>query len=93
MTNSLAKRLTFRIMVVVVVMMAVITGVVYYSVRQYMLEEAQNRYTGVLLRIHEEFRRRLSDVYVAVKNNVHDIERDIDEPEKMFGHVERIVGN
>ena len=91
MTNSLAKRLTFRIMAVVVVMMTVITSIVYISVREYMLEEAQQRYMGILFRMHEEFRRRLSDVYVAVKNNVHDIERDIDEPEKMYEHVERIM--
>ena len=91
MTNSLAKRLTFRIMAVVVVMMTVITSIVYFSVREYMLEEAQQRYMGILFRMHEEFRRRLSDVYVAVKNNVHDIERDIDEPEKMYEHVERIM--
>ena len=41
--NSLAKRLTYRIMAVVLVMMAIISIVTYYSVRSYMLEEAQER--------------------------------------------------
>lgn len=69
--SSLAKQLTFRIMAVVLVMMAVITYCVYFTVRAYMLTEAQERYEGALLRDHEEFRRRLSDVMVATKNNVH----------------------
>ena len=78
-------------MAVVLVMMAVITGIVYFSVREYMLEEAQERYRGILLRTNEEFRRRLSDVYVAVKNNVHDIERDIDDPDMMYEHIKRFM--
>ena len=91
MQNSLAKRLTFRIMAVVLVMLVIITGFVYVSVRNYMLDEAQERYVGILLRMQEETRRRLSDIYVAAKNNVHDIERDIDNPDMMYDHMERIV--
>lgn len=91
MRNSLAYRLTYRIMAVVLLMMAVITGLVFFTVRNYMLEEAQERYEGVLKKNHEEFRRRLSDVYIAAKNNVHDIERDIDNPDLMYDHMRRIV--
>lgn len=91
MRNSLSSRLTYRIMAVVLVMMVIIAGVVYFSVREYMLEEAKERYYGILLKSHEEIRRRLSDVSAATVNNVHDIERDIDNPDKMFGHMERIV--
>ena len=89
--NPLAKRLTYRMMAVVLVMMSVVAGFTYFSVREYMLDEAEARYTGILLRMHGEFRRRLSDVHVAVKNSVHEIERDIDEPEKMYGHLERLL--
>jgi sigma-B regulation protein RsbU (phosphoserine phosphatase) len=89
--SSLAKQLTFRIMAVVLVMMAVITCRVYFTVRAYMLTEAQECYEGALLRDHEEFRRRLSDVMVATKNNVHNIEQDIDDPEKITAHLERIL--
>jgi sigma-B regulation protein RsbU (phosphoserine phosphatase) len=78
-------------MAVVLVMMAVITGLVYFMVRNYMLEEAQERYEGVLKKNQEEFRRRLSDIYVAAKNSVHDIERDIDNPDAMYEHMHRIV--
>ena len=93
MASPLAKRLTYCIMAVVLVMMAIITGIVYFSVREYMLEEAQERYLGILLRAHEEFRRRMSEVSVAARNNVHDIERDIEHPDMMYYHLERILGS
>ena len=91
MANSLSTRLTYRIMAVVLAMVAIIAGLVYFTVRKYMLNEASERYLSILLENQQELRRRLSDVYVATRNNVHDIERDIDEPDKMFDHLERIV--
>ena len=91
MHSSLSARLTYRIMAVVLVMMVVIASVVYFSVREYMLNEAKERYKNMLLNSHEELRRHLSDVYVATINNVHDIERDIDNPDMMFDQMERMV--
>ena len=91
MQSSLSARLTYRIMAVVLVMMVVIAGVVYFTVREYMLDEAEERYLGFLLENHQEIRRKLSDVHVAAENNVHDIERDIDDPDKMFDHMQRII--
>ena len=88
---SLSARLTYRIMAVVLVMMAIIAGVVYVTVRDYMHEEAKGRYLNILLENHQELRRRLSNISVALNNNVHEIERDIDDPDKMFEHMERIV--
>jgi sigma-B regulation protein RsbU (phosphoserine phosphatase) len=78
-------------MAVVLVMMAIITSLVYFTVRKYMIEEAQERYNGILQKEYEEFRRRMSDVYVAALNNRHDIERDIDKPDMMYDHMSRIV--
>lgn len=91
MRYSLSAQLTSRIMVVVLAMMIIIAAVVYYTVREYMLDEAQQRYKSVLLENHEEVRRHLADVYVATNNNIHDIERDIDNPDLLFAHMERIV--
>lgn len=91
MQNTLSARLSYRIMAVVLVMMAIIAGVVYFTIRRYMLAEAEERYLGFLLENHQEIRRRLSDVHVAAENNVHDIERDIDNPDMMFDHMQRII--
>ena len=78
-------------MAVVLVMMAVITGVVFFTVRAYMLDEARDRYLGLLLENHQEMRRKLSDVAVAVKNNLDDIENEIDQPEKLMHRLERVL--
>ena len=72
-------------------MMAVIAGVVYFTVSEYMDDEAEMRFQIVVMRAHREMQRRLSDVYVATNNNVHEIERDIDDPDKLYAHLERIV--
>ena len=91
MPNSLSARLTYRIMAVVLAMMAIIAGVLHVTVKEYMRNEARERYLNILLENNQELRRRLTDVCVATNNNVHDIERDIDDPDKMLGHMERIV--
>jgi len=89
--RSLSNRLTLRIMMVVLAMMAVIAGVVYFTVGEYMDDEAEQRFQVVLMRSHREIQRKLSDIYVATTNNIHEIERDIDDPDKLSGHLERIV--
>ena len=81
--RSISKSLTYRIMAVVLVMMVVITSVVYFTVKEFMLDEARDRYLGLLLENHQEMRRKLSDVYVAVRNNIDDIENEFDQPEKL----------
>ena len=89
--KSISSRLTLRIMIVVLAMMAVIAGVVYFTVGEYMDDEAEQRFQIVVTRAHREVQRRLSEVYVANINNVHEIERDIDNPDKLSDHLERIV--
>ena len=89
--KSISKRLTLRIMMVVLAMMAVIAGVVYFAVREYMEDEAEQRYEIVVMRTYRELQRRLSDVYVANINNVHEVERDIDDPDRLYDHLGRIV--
>jgi sigma-B regulation protein RsbU (phosphoserine phosphatase) len=89
--RSISKRLTLRIMMVVLAMMSVIAGVVYFTVREYMDDEAEQRFQIVVTRAYREVQRRLSEVYVADINNVHEIERDIDDPDKLSDHLARIV--
>lgn len=91
MQKSLSARLTYHIMAVVLVMMVVIAAVVYFAVREYMLAEAQDRHLSIMLEHYQDMRRKLSEVYMAVENNVHDIERDLDHPDQLFDHMNRIV--
>ena len=78
-------------MMVVLAMMAVIAAVVYFAVGEYMDDEAEQRFQIVVTRAHREVQRRLSEVYVANVNSAHEIERDIDEPDKLSAHLVRIV--
>ena len=89
--KSISKRLTLRIMMVVLTMMAVIAGVVYLTVSEYMDDEAEKRFQIVVTRAYREVQLRLSEVFVANVNNVHEIERDIDDPDRLYDHLERIV--
>jgi sigma-B regulation protein RsbU (phosphoserine phosphatase) len=89
--KSISNRLTLRIMIVVLAMMAVIAGVVYFTVGEYMDDEAERRFQIVVIRAHREILCRLSDVQTATTNNVHEIERDIDDPNKLSDHLGRIV--
>ena len=91
MQSTLSARLTYRIMAVVLVMMTIIAGVVFYTVRESMLVEAQGRYLNVLRKIQGEQRRITTLVDMGTMNNAHGIEEDLDNPDKMFDHVERIV--
>ena len=64
---------------------------VYATVGEYMEEEAQQRFEIVVTRVHREIQSGLSEVNVASINNVHEIERDIDVPDKLYDHLKRIV--
>ncbi len=76
---------------VVLAMMSAIAGVVYFAVGEYMDDEAEQRFQIVVTRAYREVQRRLSEVYVANVNNVHEIERDVDDPDKLYDHLARIV--
>ena len=69
--RTISKRLTLRIMMVVLATMAVIASVVYFTVGKYMEDEAMQRFQIVVMREYREIQRKLSDVYVANINSVH----------------------
>lgn len=88
---TLANRLSLRLMAVLTVMSAAIMLIVYYITRESMTREAETRYEGVVLHSNEKIRGVLSDVYVAAINNINDIERDIDNPDRLQAHLEKMV--
>ena len=88
---ALASRLSLRIMMVVMLMAIVIMVVIYPITRDIMVKEAESRYESVIRTENERIRGVLSDVYVAAINNVAVIEQDIDNPDKLQAHLERMV--
>lgn len=79
-------------MLIVMVMTVIIMAIVYQVTLRSMVQEAESRYESVILNENEKIRGVLSDVYVAAINNVSEIERDLDAPDKLQAHLERMVG-
>lgn len=88
---TLANRLSLIIMMVLIVSSTVIMTVVYVITRESMTAEAESRYEGIILHQNEKIRGVLSDVYVAAINNLESIEQDIDHPDRLQAHLERMV--
>ena len=89
--KTFAWRLSLRIMIVLLIMSAVIMAVVYGVTREALAREAESRYEGIILHENEKIRGVLSDVYVAAINSLNDIERDLDSPDMLQQHLERMV--
>lgn len=78
-------------MAVLIVMSAMLMIVVYAVTKESMAREAESRYEGIIMHANEKIRGVLSDVYVAVINNINGIERDIHDPDKLQEHLQRMV--
>ena len=89
--RTFANRLSLRIMAVLVVMFTAIMIIIYAVTKDSMAREAESRYESIILHANEKIRGVLSDVYVGAINNISDIERDIDDPDKLQAHLERMV--
>ena len=88
---TLANRLSLMVMSVLIVMSTIVMILVFLITRESMAREAQSRYEGVALHANEKIRGVLSDVYVAAINNINDIERDLNDPDKLQAHLENMV--
>ena len=89
--RSFANRLSLWIMAILLAMSVVIMVVICVLTRQSMVHEGEERYSGIILHENEKIRGVLSDVYVATINNINDIERDLDNPDLLQAHLERMV--
>ena len=78
-------------MAVLIVMFTIIMTVVYLITKDSMAHESEARYEGIALHTNEKIRGVLSDVYVGAINNVNVIERDLQDPDLLQKHLERMV--
>jgi sigma-B regulation protein RsbU (phosphoserine phosphatase) len=88
---TFANRLSLRIMAVLIVIFTIIMIVVYLITKDSMAHEAEARYESIVLHTNEKIRGVLSDVYVGAINNVNVIERDLNDPDLLQQHLERMV--
>ena len=89
--RTLANKLSLSIMTVLLVMSAIIMTTVYLVTKESLANEAETHYETVILHANEKIRGVLSDVYVAAINNISSLEEDIDHPDKLQAHLERMV--
>jgi len=78
-------------MAVLIVISAIIMAVVYLITKDSMARESEARYESIILHTNEKIRGVLSDVYVGAINNVNVIERDLNDPDMLQKHLERMV--
>ena len=81
--KSFANRLTMWITVTLLIVMLIITLVVSVLVKKGMTKEAEKRYQEAVERTNEGIGRLLSNVEVGVINNVHDIEENMYDPDRL----------
>ena len=91
MGKTLAHRLSYIIMAVLLVMWGTIMTIVFVITRESSAHEVEARYEGIMLHANEKIRGVLSDVYVAAINNISVIENDLNSPDKLQKHLETMV--
>ena len=89
--RSFATRLSRWIMLVLLIMMGGLSWLVYDFQKGMMVELSGNSIHGSMRTSDIYISGVMSDVSVAVRNNIFDIERSLDQPDRLQAIVERIV--
>lgn len=89
--NSFVGRFTGQVLIYLIIVVLGISYVLFYlegqATRQFYSEIYHNK-----MRITNEYTRRvISDVYVAVTNNLYYLEKSLDKPDSIKTFMERIV--
>ena len=91
--HSFARRLTRWVMAVLFVMMSALGYLVYHMAEEFIVESSASMFHSNMKSSGKIICDALSDVSVAVRNNVFDIEQHVDQPAQLQAIMERIVAN
>ncbi len=89
--RSFAKRITWRIMLTMLVVMGIISTIVFSVAMDTIYTESQilcERFVDVK---NVEVQQAISDISVACINTIPEIEENLDNPEKMYDIMEQLV--
>ena len=89
--HSFARRLTQWLMLVLLIMMAGLAYLIFQAVKMSMVEVVAVNFHDNMELSEKNICDALSDVSVAVENNIFYIERHIGQPAEMQAVMERIV--
>ena len=89
--HSFARRLTQWLMLVLLIMMAGLAYLIFQAVKRSMVEIVALNFHNNMEMSEKSICNAMSDVSVAVENNIFYIERNIGQPAEMQAVMERIV--
>jgi sigma-B regulation protein RsbU (phosphoserine phosphatase) len=89
--RSFADRLTRRIVLVLLIIMGLTAFWLFALGASFVLEEETYRHEAMIQATAEHINHVISDIYVAVNNQMPEIEESLDRPERMLKLVERTV--
>ena len=89
--RSFAGRLTRRIVLVLLIVMGLTAFWLFLLAAAFAQNEEIERHEALLEATAENINRVASDVYVAVKNQVPEIEESLDRPDRLLKLVERTI--
>lgn len=89
--RSFAGRLTRRIVLVLLIVMGLTSVWLFVLGASFAQEEELYRHEAMIQATAVEINHVASDVYVAVSNQVPEIEESLDRPDRLMKQVERIV--
>ena len=89
--RSFATRLSRLVIVVLLIMVGGMSFVLYNFVRDALVQISANNFNVSMRSSDRAINNVMSEVDVAVRNNLFDIERHLNEPEQIQAIVERIV--
>ena len=89
--RSFAARLSRWVMLVVLVMMAGLAYLLFDTVKTTIVEVSGNNFHSSMRSSDRAICDVMSDVSVAVRNNIYDIESKLDQPDRLQDVVQRIV--
>ena len=89
--GSFAVRLSRWVMLVMLVMMTGLAFLLFDNVKTVLAEVTGTNFHSSMLSSDRAIRDVMSDVSVAVRNNIYDIEFQLDQPDRLQDVVQRIV--
>ncbi len=89
--RSFADRLTRRIVLVLLIIMGLTAFWLFALGASFVLEEETYRHEAMIQATAENINHVISDIFVAVNNQMPEIEESLDRPERMLKLVERTV--
>ena len=89
--SSFSRRVTLWVMLVLFVMMCTLAYFIYKLAAGIVVNENANTFHSSMKTSGVNITDVMSDVEIAVKNNVFDVERSLGQPDQLQGIMERIV--